>query len=215
LRARAVAEPVPYPLLKGATDRVVSALLLLLVLPLAAVALAVMGLDMLLVPRDRGPFFYREPRISRGHEFGLLKLRTLRVDVLAAGAAGHVRLFEGDPANLTRAGSLLKRWYLDELPQLLNILRGDLSLVGPRPWPPAMVAEQVAAGFDYRNRIEAGWTGPAQITKGSPDPVGYAELDLAYVEACRTLSPARLARYDLGILARTVLVILRGEGLRY
>ena len=189
--------------------------MLLLSSPVAAAALTAMAVDMLLVPRDRGPFLYRETRISRGREFGLLKLRTLRVDVLEAGAAGHVRLFEADRANLTRAGGLLKRWYLDELPQLVNILRGDLSLVGPRPWPPAMVAEQVAAGLDYRNRIKAGWTGPAQITKGSPDPVSYAELDLAYVEACRTLGPVRLARYDLGILARTVGVILRGEGLRY
>jgi lipopolysaccharide/colanic/teichoic acid biosynthesis glycosyltransferase len=215
LRAHALAEPVPYPLLKSAIDKVVSAVLLVLVSPLGLAALAAMAVDMLLVPQDRGPFLYREARISLGCEFALLKLRTLRVDVLAAGAAGHVRLFEADTANLTRAGRLLKRWYLDELPQLVNILRGDISLVGPRPWPPPMVAEQVAVGFDYRNRIKAGWTGPAQITKGSPDPVSYAELDLAYVEACQTLRPARLARYDLGILARTVLVILRGEGLRY
>lgn len=208
-------EEVPYPLLKSATDKVAAALALLLFSPVAVAALALTALDMLLVPSDRGPFLYREPRISRGREFGLLKFRTVRVDVLEAGAAGHVRPFEADPANLTRAGRLLKRWYLDELPQLLNILRADLSLVGPRPWPPAMVAEQVAAGLDYRNRIKAGWTGPAQVTKGSPDPVSYAELDLAYVEACRTMSPARLACHDLAVLARTARVIVRGEGLRY
>jgi lipopolysaccharide/colanic/teichoic acid biosynthesis glycosyltransferase len=208
-------EQVPYPLLKSAIDEVASAVLLLVVSPIAVVALAAMAVDMLVTPRDRGPFLYRERRISDGREFDLLKLRTLRVDVLAAGAAGHVRVFEADAANLTRSGRLLKRWYLDELPQLVNVLRGDLSLVGPRPWPPAMVADQVAAGLDYRNRIKAGWTGPAQITKGSPEPVSYAELDLLYVEACRTLSPIGLARYDLGVLARTVLVILRGQGLRY
>src|SRR5438105_6114837 len=142
-----------------------------------------MAIDMLLVPRDRGPFLYRERRISRGREFGLLKFRTLRVEVLAAlPADGYVRLAEADTGNLTRAGRLLKRWYLDELPQLVNILRGDLSLVGPRPWPVAMVREQVAEGHDYRNFVQAGWTGPAQVTKGMPDPVGYAALDLAYVE---------------------------------
>lgn len=193
-----------------------SALLLLLVSPVALVAVTAMAVDMLFVPRDRGPFLYRERRISRGREFDLLKLRMLRADVLAGlGAEDSIRLSEADPANLTGAGRFLRRWYLDELPQLLNILRGDMSLVGPRPWPVAMVREQVAAGDDYRTLVQAGWTGPAQVTKGTSDPVSYTELDLGYVEACRTWSAAGLARYDLGILLRTVGVILRGEGLRF
>ncbi len=204
---------VPYPLLKAVSDKVLAALILLIASPLGVAAIVVMAVDMLAVPRDRGPFLYREPRISRGREFNVLKLRTLRADVLAR-AAGHARPLEADPANLTRAGRLLKRWYLDELPQFANILRGDLSFVGPRPWPTAMVAAQVASGLDYRNRVKAGWTGPAQVTKGD-DSVSYAELDLSYVEACRTSGPLRLARLDLAILGRTVLVILRGQGLRY
>jgi lipopolysaccharide/colanic/teichoic acid biosynthesis glycosyltransferase len=175
-----------------------------------------MLVDMLLVPRDRGPVLYRERRISREREFDLLKLRTVRADVLGRlGADEYVRLPEADPSNLTRAGRLLKRWYLDELPQLVNIVRGDISLVGPRPWPVAMVREQVAEGLDYRNHVQAGWTGPAQVTKGTYEPVSYAELDLAYVERCRTMSSARLVRYDIGILLRTAGVILRGQGLRF
>ena len=208
--------PVPYPLLKRLTDRSLALLLLLLVSPLWLIAVLVMAVDMLLVGDDRGSFLYRERRISRGREFGLLKLRTVRADVLASLAPDeHVRLREADPANLTRSGRLLKRWYLDELPQLVNIVRGDMSLVGPRPWPVHMVDEQVASGLDYRNRVIAGWTGPAQVTKGSPDPVSYAELDLGYVNACRTWSAARLVRYDLGILLQTVGVLVRGQGLRF
>ncbi len=190
--------------------------MLLLVSPLALVVYAAMTADMLLVPRDRGPFLHRERRISRGREFDLLKFRTLRADVLAGlGVDDYVRIPEADPDNLTRAGNLLKRWYLDELPQLVNILRGDMSLVGPRPWPAVMVRAQVANGHDYRNLVQAGWTGPAQVTKGTPDPVSYTELDLGYVEACRTWSARRLAGYDLGILVQTARVILRGEGLQY
>jgi lipopolysaccharide/colanic/teichoic acid biosynthesis glycosyltransferase len=198
------------------TDKALSALLILLFSPVALAAYAAMAIDMLLVPRDRGPFLYRERRISRGREFDLLKLRMVRADVLAQlGADDYLRLREADPANLTRAGRFLKRWYLDELPQLVNILRGDLSLVGPRPWPVAMVREQVAEGHDYRNLVQAGWTGPAQVTKGTSGLVSYAALDLAYVEACRTWSASRLVGYDLGIVAQTARVILRGQGLRY
>jgi len=208
--------PVPYPPLKSATDKALAALALLLVSPIFLAAVVGMGIDMLTVAYDRGPFLYRERRISRGREFDLLKLRTLRIQALASlGADGYARLAEADPANLTRAGRLLKRWYLDELPQLLHILRGDMSLVGPRPWPVVMVEEQAAAGLDYRNHVRAGWTGPAQVQKGNPDPVSYAELDLGYVRACRTWSQSRLLRYDLGILAQTVIVLLRGQGLQY
>jgi lipopolysaccharide/colanic/teichoic acid biosynthesis glycosyltransferase len=174
-----------------------------------------MAVDMALVPSDRGPFVYRERRVSRGREFDLLKLRVLRIDVLEQlSADDHARPAEQDAANLTRAGRVLKRWYLDELPQLVNILRGDMSLVGPRPWPPAMVRDQLAVGLDYRQQVRAGWTGPAQVTKGR-ERRSYAELDLEYVQACRLWSPARLVRYDLRILVQTAGVLLRGEGLRF
>ncbi len=208
-------DPVPYPLLKSITDKALSALMLVLASPVALAALAAIAVDMLIVSRDRGPVLYRERRISRGREFDLLKFRTLRAEILAGLGDDHARPLEADPENLTWAGSVLKRWYLDELPQLVNILRGDMSLVGPRPWPLSMVAEQVASGADYRNLVQAGWTGPAQITKGSADPVSYVDLDLVYVEACRTLRPGRLVRLDLGILARTVVVVVRGQGLSY
>ena len=210
-------EAIPYPLPKRLTDAVVAAVLVLLLVPLFLVIFAIVGLDMLLCPRDRGTWLYRERRVSRGCEFDLLKFRTLRKDVLAEmrRRGGHARQEEAYPGNLTWAGRhLLKPWYLDELPQLLNVLRRDMSLVGPRPWPPSMVREQVAEGLDYRNRVPAGWTGPAQSRKGVPG-VRYADLDLAYAEACRTWSPWRLARYDLGILWATVRAVLRGEGLRY
>jgi lipopolysaccharide/colanic/teichoic acid biosynthesis glycosyltransferase len=174
------------------------------------------ALDMLLVPADRGPFLHRERRVSRGREFDLLKLRTLRADVLQGlGADDYVGLSERDVDNLTHAGRILKRWYLDELPQLVNILRGDMSLVGPRPWPPAMVRQQLADGRDYRQHVQAGWTGPAQITKGSFEGRRYDALDLEYVDACRTWSAARLVRYDIGILVRTVGVLARGQGLQF
>jgi lipopolysaccharide/colanic/teichoic acid biosynthesis glycosyltransferase len=212
------ADQVPYPVPKRLLDKGLAAALSILLAPVFAVALGAMGVDMLRERRDRGPLLYRERRISRGREFDLLKFRTLRCDVLdeMRGAESHARLFEGEESNLTWAGRrVLKPWYLDELPQLFNVLRGDMSLVGPRPWPRSMVENQIAKGFDYRNEILAGWTGPAQVQKGVTEPAGYTELDLAYVDACRSSSGVGLVRRDLGILWRTVKVLARGEGLQF
>jgi len=210
-------DPVPYPLLKRVLDKSVAFVLLVLATPVLLVLVAIVGVDMLVVPRDRGSWLYRERRISRGREFDLLKLRILRsaVPAMARSGAGPAAELEHDPSNLTWTGRhVLKPWYLDELPQLWNILRGDMSLVGPRPWPPEMVREQRRQGLDYRDLAQAGWTGPAQARKGVPG-VRYLDLDLAYVEACRTWPARRLVRYDLGILWATLGVLLRGEGLRY
>jgi lipopolysaccharide/colanic/teichoic acid biosynthesis glycosyltransferase len=201
---------------KRLLDLSCATLLLLALTPVLVVVLSALALDLLIVPRDRGGFLYREARISRGRTFSLLKFRTLRDDVLAEmrRTGSHARLYEADPANLTWAGHhVLKPWYLDELPQLLNVLRGDISLVGPRPWPPEMVERQVAEGLTYRNEVRAGLTGPAQVTKGTG--LRFADLDLRYVDKMRRLRGLALVRYDLRILWATVRVIVRGEGLSY
>jgi lipopolysaccharide/colanic/teichoic acid biosynthesis glycosyltransferase len=211
-------ESVPYPLAKRLFDRVVAALLLLLALPLLVVALLLIGLDMLFVPRDRGPWLFRERRVSRGREFDVLKFRVLRrsaLDDLAARPGSYARLYEQDTSNLTWAGSVIKRIYADELPQLFSVLRGEMSLVGPRPWPVSMVERQVDDGFDYRLRITAGWTGPAQVRKDTGKKGVATGLDLEYVQLCRTLGGLRLLRYDLGILRQSLGTMLRGRGLRF
>jgi lipopolysaccharide/colanic/teichoic acid biosynthesis glycosyltransferase len=204
---------VRRPLAKRLLDVVVAALLLVVLSPVVLVVLVAYALDVLLQPRDRGPLLYREPRLSQGRTFGLLKFRTLRADVLTR-AGGHARPLEADPANLTWLGRrILKPWYVDEVPQLWNVLRGDLSLVGPRPWPPQLVEQQRAEGLTYRDEVPAGLTGLAQLTKGS-DRL-YADFDLQYVERLSTLGGWALLRYDLQILASTVRVIARGQGLSY
>ena len=191
----------------------VSGSLLVLLAPVWAAVVGAVGLDMLRCPRDRGPLFYRESRVSAGRTFGLLKFRTLRGDVLAV-AAGHVRPYEADVANLTWAGRrVLKPMYLDELPQLVNILLGDMSLVGPRPWPDELVERQVARGVDYRLRVPAGWTGPAQVSKGRD--VQFEQLDLDYVALLESGTSWAVVRRDLSVLKSTVRTMLRGEGLAY
>jgi lipopolysaccharide/colanic/teichoic acid biosynthesis glycosyltransferase len=204
---------VALPRPKRALDVAVSGALLVLLAPVWAAVAAAAGVDMLRCPSDRGRLLYRERRVSRGRVFSLLKFRTLREPVLAQ-ARGHARPFESDPDNLTWLGRrVLKPMYLDELPQLLNVLRGEMSLVGPRPWPPELVERQLARGLDYRMRVAAGWTGPAQVSKGSD--VEFERLDLEYVDLLGTRHSWPLLRRDLGILGQTIATILRREGLRF
>jgi lipopolysaccharide/colanic/teichoic acid biosynthesis glycosyltransferase len=209
-------EPIAVPRAKRAADIAIASTLLLVAVPVAAVAAGAMGIDMIVCRRDRGRFVYREVRVSQGREFSLLKLRTLREDVLERmdDPGGHARVLEADPANLTWAGRrVLKPWYLDELPQLMNVLRGEMSLVGPRPWPASLVERQVERGVDYRLRVRAGWTGEAQVAKGTD--ASFEALDLEYVKLCSSEDGVGLLRHDLRILGRTVSTLLRGEGLRY
>jgi lipopolysaccharide/colanic/teichoic acid biosynthesis glycosyltransferase len=180
-----------YPLTKRGFDRTLAALLVVAFAPVLAV-LAVVNLV------TSGRVLSSERRISRGREFALLKFATTTPS-----------------GELTWAGRrLLRPWYLDELPQLFNILRGEISFVGPRPWPPEMVARQVADGVDYRNRVVAGLTGTAQVTKGVAG-TRYADLDREYVRVLERASASQLLRYDLAIIRRTLGVLARGEGLNY
>ena len=206
-----------YPPAKRALDITMALPLLVVLSPVFAFLFVAMGIEMVRWARDRGPWLYREERISRGRAFELLKFRTVRSDVLSGMAAdSHARMLEADERNLTWAGRrLLKPWYLDELPQLWNVVRGDMSLVGPRPWPLPMVANQVAQGLTYRNEFVAGWTGPVQVEKGITEPADYQQLDLAYVRACREDRAATIVRRDLRLLWRTMRVLARGEGLRF
>jgi lipopolysaccharide/colanic/teichoic acid biosynthesis glycosyltransferase len=205
------------PRSKRLFDVGVSALFLLLLSPVFGFAFVVLALDMLLVPADRGPWLYRERRISAGREFDVLKFRVLRVEAIRSIEEGsYARLLERDHENLTRAGRILKAAYLDELPQLVNVLRGEMSLVGPRPWPVPMVEKQRSDGYRYRDEVVAGWTGPAQVRKDMPRKTYSAlDLDLEYVESLKTWSGLRVVKNDVQVLFASLRTVARRRGLRY
>jgi lipopolysaccharide/colanic/teichoic acid biosynthesis glycosyltransferase len=144
---------------------------------------------MLFARADRGPWLYRERRISRGREFDLLKFRALRRDVLERqnGTEAHARLLEADSGNLTWAGRrILKPWYLDELPQLFNVLKGEMSLVGPRPERPVFVEQfrREIPRYMLRHKVKSGLTGWAQVNgwRGNTSLEERIKYDLEYIE---------------------------------
>jgi lipopolysaccharide/colanic/teichoic acid biosynthesis glycosyltransferase len=185
-------------MIRRAIDILVSVAGLLCTAPLIALAALAIRLE------SPGPVIYRQRRIGlAGRGFDVLKLRTM-VDGAEHIGAG-LAIDRGD-ARITRVGALLRRWSIDELPNLLNVLRGEMSLIGPRPTLP----HQVAA-YDERQRgrlaIRPGITGWAQVNGRTSLPwAERIELDLHYIEH-------RSLALDLEILKRTVAVLLGGEGL--
>jgi lipopolysaccharide/colanic/teichoic acid biosynthesis glycosyltransferase len=163
--------------------------------PLVALAALAIKLE------DRGPVLYRQTRVGRdGVDFELLKLRTMVVGAETMGAGLAVN--RGD-SRITRTGRLLRRLSLDELPQLWNVVRGEMSVIGPRPTLRYQV-EQYDERQRHRLDVKPGITGWAQVNGRAELPwADRIELDVWYVEH-------RSASLDLRILARTPRALFGG-----
>ena len=171
----------------------------LLLLPFLALLWIFIPIAILL--EDRGPVFYRQRRMGKGgREFTVVKFRTMIQD--AEKATGPVLTFSGD-ARITRVGAALRFLYLDEVPQVLNILRGEMSLVGPRPERPVLMS-RIMTGlpeFYLRLRVRPGLTGLAQV-RGSynPPPVNKLRYDNLYIEQMGPVLDLKLIALTLALV---------------
>jgi lipopolysaccharide/colanic/teichoic acid biosynthesis glycosyltransferase len=218
LSAEPATSPGPLPIRRSKRlfDVMLCLMLLTVFLPLLVVMVVFLWLEHRLVPDSRGPLFYREPRISRGREFGIIKFRTVRQAAIdetlrKQGKIKTIKELEKIPGNVTWSGRFLRDYYLDELPQLVNILCGDMSFVGPRPWPPEDCAEAVCDGVNTKCMILCGLTGPVQMRKGQS--IDWLKLDMEYIEAYTRLGPVALIWLDLRILTRSIKTFVEGKGL--
>ena len=187
-----------HQLLRRAFDVGVAAVGLLAAAPVLALAVLAIRLE------SPGHPIYRQRRIGRdGEPFDVVKLRTMVAGAESLGSGLVVA--EGD-ARVTRVGALLRRTSLDEVPNLLNVLRGDMAIIGPRPTVPVQVA-QYTARQRGRLAVKPGITGWAQVQGRAALPwAERIELDLWYIEH-------RSWRLDLEILRRTARLVVHGEGL--
>lgn len=174
----------------------------------------VMVLTALLISLEsgfKGPIFYRQQRVGLNDKpFGLFKFRSMQTDAEKNGKAVWAKV---NDTRITRVGSVIRKFRIDELPQLLNILRGDMSIVGPRPERPEFVEnlKKTIPFYHLRHRVKPGLAGWAQIKYpyGASEDDAYKKLqyDLYYVKNNSVLM-------DLFVLLQTVEVVLLGEGVR-
>lgn len=215
---RAIEELVHIAWQKRVFDIALSLLLLILLSPLLVTILLALAVDSLLVRRDRGPFFLGEPRGSEGRVFRLPKFRIIQMEAFERISRGqeylHIKEMEGEEKNLTVVGRILKKFYMDELPQFFSILKGDMSFVGPRPWPLEPYYEEIEKGILRKKLIRPGLTGLVQANKGVEGGPDEWTLDYAYIGFMGSpRSGFSKLGLDLRILRRSLRTLLEAKGL--
>lgn len=194
-----------YDVVKRGLDLIGATALLIVLAPLLALVALAVKLD------SAGPVIFAQRRLTIGGKvFTMLKFRTMRAD--AESATGAVWAAKSDP-RVTSIGRYLRVFRLDELPQLINVIRGEMSLIGPRPERPEIATDlsKDLPSFNHRLAVKAGITGLAQTTSGYASSVeSYRKKlawDILYVRN-------RCLLLDLRIAIKTVFVVLTGSGAR-
>jgi exopolysaccharide biosynthesis polyprenyl glycosylphosphotransferase len=204
-RQEASADTVASHFAKRAVDLLGAVALLIATAPLMVLTAILVKLT------SRGPILYKQARLTQGGKvFTIYKFRTMRSG--AERKSGPVFAQENDP-RITPIGKFLRKTRLDELPQLFNVLAGDMSLVGPRPERPELAEElqRDIPGFHARLKAKAGLTGLAQVRQGYPDGIEGYRRKLAWD---RVYIRNRSVFLDCWIALRTVSVVITGSGAR-
>ncbi|MBQ6426525.1 MAG: exopolysaccharide biosynthesis polyprenyl glycosylphosphotransferase [Clostridia bacterium] len=185
-----------YRIFKRALDILLSFIGLIILSPVMLVT------ALLIHFYDRGPVFYRQTRLTQyGRTFEIIKFRSMRTDAEKDGVA---RLSTGEKDDrITPVGRVIRRFRIDELPQLFNILKGDMSIVGPRPERPEIAAQYDAILPDFKLRLQAkaGLTGYAQIYgRYNSSPYEKMEFDLMYINQMSLVTDFQLMFATVGVL---------------
>ena len=196
---RYMAQP-EYLFIKRAADIIISAIALVILSPIILVTALAIKAD------DGGPVFYKQVRLTQnGKEFKIIKFRSMRIDAEKDGVA---RLSTGDKDDrITKVGKIIRRFRIDELPQLINILQGDLSICGPRPERPEIAAKycEEMPEFALRLQAKAGLTGYAQVYgKYNTTPYDKLQMDLMYIAHPSVFE-------DLKIMLATIKILFMAE----
>jgi len=187
--------------IKRIFDLIIAIPLLIITLPISII------IGLLVILTSKGPMFYRQERLGQdGRTFKLIKFRSMYSD--AEKATGPVWASANDDRR-TPVGKFIRRFSLDELPQVLNVIKGDMSLVGPRPERPIFVKQFSSEIPRYleRLRVKSGMTGWAQVNgyRGNTSVEGRLEHDLYYIENWSLW-------FDIKILLKTLMTVFQSKG---
>ncbi|MCH7504839.1 sugar transferase [PVC group bacterium] len=205
--------------MKNIFDKIFSFLLILFLSPLFLVIAILLKCSGWIWKEDQGPILYFEDRISEGKVFRLIKFRIIQYSILKEmrnkqGRINKIKDMERDDKNVTHVGRYLKKYYLDEILQLIHILKGEISFVGPRPWPVDDYNEEIKQGIYRKKIMKAGLTGWTQIHKGIYKNLEEERaLDYEYIDRILTQSVWKSFLYDIGIMFSSVKTVFRAEGL--
>ncbi|NLA85497.1 MAG: sugar transferase, partial [Clostridiales bacterium] len=162
---------------------------------------------LLIFLQDGGPVFYLQERVGlQGKHFMIYRLRSMRLDAEANGA----QMAEEDDPRITKIGRFIRKTRIDELPQVINVFKGDMSIIGPRPERPIFVVQfnEEIPGFIERLRVKPGITGWAQVNGGYDiSTKEKLDLDMYYINHQSIF-------LDMKILFKTIKIIFTGEGAR-
>lgn len=187
---------IEYFFIKRLFDVLLSGIALILLSPIFLITAIAVKVT------DGGPVFYRQTRLTKdGKKFDVLKFRSMRIDAEKDGVA---RLSTGDKDDrITKVGHIIRKVRIDELPQLINILKGDMTIVGPRPERPEIAAqyEEILPEFALRLQVKAGLTGYAQVYgKYNTTPYDKLQMDLMYISKPSLLEDLRIIFATIKIL---------------
>ena len=208
--------PVPLPLAKRFFDIIFSVCLFFVGIPFLFVLFFWMIFEQLFSRSSRGPLFYCETRISGGKEFQFCKFRIFKQSVIdkerSVRRVVHTKPLEKNKNNLTYYGRFLKQVYMDEFPQLWFILKGDMTLVGPRPTNTENSKQMKLAGNYTKERMICGLTGPFQARKGEKQ-MGQRITDEEYINFVASHSGWQVVKRDIQILFKTIVLVFKAEGI--
>ena len=209
-------EKIRTPKLKRLFDIAFSFILLIITLPLFILFLVLIFVEHILRGQILAPLFFREFRISQGEPFKLIKFNIFNPRVIRnmkrKGEFINTKELEHEKGGLIVAGKLIQKIYLDELPQLINILKGDISVVGPRPVNLETYAKEIERKNYTKSVIKTGLTGSYQSRKGE-NGISQKILDEKYIEFCKNNSPSKIILKDVKIIFRTIKVMIKAEGI--
>ena len=211
----AITKPLPPRFFKKAFDKVMALVMLMFSAPILLLLKLAYVVEGWLIPENSGPMFFYYNAISAGRIIPKYKIRLIKMKYIEAeGAKRHDWLAfsaEWTPDSRTHVGEFAKKFYLDELPQFYSVLKGDMSIVGPRPLSVLHYERDRAQGNVTRFLLRGGLLGLGHINKGTPE-MGNPVYEYEYVDEYLTRSSFGLLLLDLWVIWRGIVVIVKGGG---